>query len=58
LILLPHGEKDLDTIYDAFGLAPPKDITSLSGSWFKDVSKKFMFLIHFGGVALCWAIWL
>jgi hypothetical protein len=43
------GRKIWNTIYDAFGLTPPKDITSLSGSWFKDVSKKFKFLIHFGG---------
>ncbi|KAL5656014.1 hypothetical protein ACJX0J_035333, partial [Zea mays] len=29
--------KDLDTIYDAFGLAPPKDITSLSGLMLGDL---------------------
>jgi hypothetical protein len=40
-----------------FGLAPPKNVTNLSGNWLAGISKMDVKQIRVGACAIIWALW-
>ncbi|WVZ54678.1 hypothetical protein U9M48_005442 [Paspalum notatum var. saurae] len=45
------------TIFIAFGIKPPINVTMLLGSWLNGFTKKLKYSILLGVAAICWAIW-
>ena len=45
------------TIYAAWGLPQPRDVSSMFGNWTIGVPKEYKQLVRVGAAALCWSVW-
>ena len=46
------------TVYSAWGLSKPRNISNMFGSWLNGITKFYKSLVLVGAAALCWSVWL
>jgi len=46
------------TVYSAWGLSKPRNISNMFGSWLHGIQKFYKSLVLVRAVALCWSVWL
>ena len=45
------------SVYAAWGISKPQNMTSMFGSWLNGIPKEFKLLVLLGTAALCWSVW-
>ena len=45
------------TVYVAWGLPHPRDVSSMFGNWTIGIPKEYKQLVPVGAAALCWSVW-
>ena len=46
------------TVYSAWGLSKPRNISNMFGSWLNRIPKHYKSLVLVGTATLCWSVWL
>ena len=45
------------SVYAAWGIPKPQNMTSMFGSWLNGIPKEFKLLVLLDAAALCWSVW-